>query len=200
MNQFALIPDVSSSIHIIVSLPYIRIGTSKVSCKSLAHQSCKPLALTRDLLTPDTLLPLAAFLLHSTSSVPDLSRAHPKYLNSTHVLATSYLRESHTPVPPLHSTSSPCFYLHWLSDLFPYTSTKLPTTALRSSSDLPHKTNSSPYKSPGNPNSLLSFPSSFLPTSLLHPYMHLTGKGTPLSFRTMILNHSLYPPFTLTQA
>ena len=67
-------------------------------------------SITRDLLAPDSLLPLAAFLLHSASSVPDSSRTHPKYLNSTHIQATSYIRESHTSVPPfrplLHTNKS----------------------------------------------------------------------------------------------
>ena len=77
----ALILDLSS-FHNIVSLPYVRTGTSKVSCKNLAHSSCKPLTLTRDLIAPLILLPLSAFLRHSASSEPDSSRTHPKYLSS----------------------------------------------------------------------------------------------------------------------
>ena len=53
-----------------------------VSCKTLAHSSCKPLALTRDLMAPATLLTLATFLLHSARSVHDSSKTHPKHSNS----------------------------------------------------------------------------------------------------------------------
>ena len=50
--------------------------------KGSSNDSCKLLALTRDLIAPSTLLPLATFLLHSASSVSDSSKTHPKYLNS----------------------------------------------------------------------------------------------------------------------
>ena len=46
----ALILNLSFSFHIIASLAYIRTGTSNDSCKTLAHSSCKLLALTRDLI------------------------------------------------------------------------------------------------------------------------------------------------------
>ena len=73
----ALILNLSLSFHNIVSLPYIRRGTSNVSCKTLAHSSCKSLALTRDLMAPQTLLPFTTFLLHST--LPRLYQIHPKH-------------------------------------------------------------------------------------------------------------------------
>ena len=69
-------PYLSSQVlHIIVSLLYVRTGTSNDSC-------CRLLALTRDLIAPATFLPLATFLLHSASSIPDSSKTHPNYLNS----------------------------------------------------------------------------------------------------------------------
>ena len=77
----ALTPELSFSFHNIVCLPYIITDTSNVSSKTQAHLSCKSLTLTRDLLAPATLLPLATFLHHSAPSVPDSSKTHPNYLN-----------------------------------------------------------------------------------------------------------------------
>ena len=62
----ALIFDLYFSFHIIVSMPYIRIRTIDVSFKTLTHSSYKFLALTKDLMTLATLLPLTTFLLHTT--------------------------------------------------------------------------------------------------------------------------------------
>ena len=70
------------SFHIIVSLPCIRTGMSNDWCKTIAHSSCKPLALTKDLIEPATFLPHATFLRHYASSALDSSKTHPKYLNS----------------------------------------------------------------------------------------------------------------------
>ena len=69
----ALIIELSFSFHIIVSIVYIRTGTSNISCKTLAHSSCRLLTLTRDLITPATFLPLVTFLWYCCSSVPDSS-------------------------------------------------------------------------------------------------------------------------------
>ena len=62
-----LILNISSSFHNIFSLPY---KSSYKQC-FMQYSSCKSLALTWDLMAPTTLLPLATFLLHSASSVPD---------------------------------------------------------------------------------------------------------------------------------
>ena len=77
-----LIQDLSFFFHNIVSLPYIKTGTSNVSCKTLVHSSCKSLALTRDQMAPAYLLPLVTFLPNSAASVPYSFKTHPKYLNS----------------------------------------------------------------------------------------------------------------------
>ena len=72
--------DLSFSLHIIVSLPYISTGTSNYSFKILSHFSCKPIALTKDLLAPATLLSLSSFLWHSLIS--NWCSKHHKHFNS----------------------------------------------------------------------------------------------------------------------
>ena len=67
----ALILDLSFNLYINVSLPYDRTGTSNPLCSPLAHSSCIPLALTKELITPASFLPLVTFLRHSAISVPD---------------------------------------------------------------------------------------------------------------------------------
>ena len=94
--------DFSFFLHIIVSLPYIRTGTSNDPCKTLAHSCCKLLALTRYIIAPASLLPLPTFLLLFASSVSDSSRTHPKYLNSeTCSKSIPSTQTSHYNPPPL---------------------------------------------------------------------------------------------------
>ena len=47
----------------------------KVLCKNLAHSSCRPLTITKDLIAISSYLPPSSFS-------HDLSKTHPKYLNS----------------------------------------------------------------------------------------------------------------------
>ena len=77
----AQILDLSFSLHIIISLSYVKTGTNNDSCKTLAHSSCKLLALNRALIVPATLLSLATFLLHS-ASLPHMYPIHPKHIPS----------------------------------------------------------------------------------------------------------------------
>ena len=62
-------------LYIIVSLPYVRTGTSNDSCKTVAHSSYKPLALTRDLIgqQPSSHSP------PSYDTMPHMSLIRPKH-------------------------------------------------------------------------------------------------------------------------
>ena len=153
--------------------------------KTLIHSSCKSLALTRDLMATATLLPLATCLLHSAPSVPDSPKTHPKYINSETCSKWIPSTWPHTLIPPLHSVSSPCSYLHWLSVLFSYAPQKnclaitlrSPPTHYREPSHL-HTTGQAISIISHPPGiSLLSFPSLFSPLSVLHPYIHWKAKG-----------------------
>ena len=148
-------------------------------------QDSNPLKLQppRDWMAPTTLLPLATFLLHSASSVPNLSLRHA--LNKFH------LREPHIPIP-LFSTITLLLHALSFSPLLLHTSTNHPTITLRSSSK------SSAYKRLGNP----ILQKAHSPPSSLHPYINWKAKGTwytpPCLTPLSILNP--HPHFILTQA
>ena len=130
----------------------------------LAHSSCKPLALTKDLIAPAFLLQLATFLQHTASSLPDSSKMQHKYLNSdTHSNHFPSTRTSDS--NPSSQFSNITFILpaSTFRPLLLHTSTKSPTTALRSSST--HHTKPSHSHTRGQVISTLSPPP--------HPYFHL---------------------------
>ena len=162
----------------------------------LAHSNCKSLALIRSLMAPVTLLILATFLLHSVPSIPDLSKTHPKYLNSetcSKQIPFTWISYSNHSSP----FSTITLFLPPLnfSPLLLYTSTNYPTFILRSSSNTPHR--SFAYKRPGN---LYSLPSSQNLIPLLPIYIHWITKGTWYTLpHPTILNHLVSPLFTLTQ-
>ena len=167
------------SYHIHISLPHIRTGTSNVSCKTLAHSRCKSLALTRGLIAPVTLFPLATFLLHSAPSVPDSFKPHPKYLNSK--ICSKRVLYTLTP----HTNLSSPFSIITL--LLPALIFPSPSTYLnKSSNHLPQfLLQLTTYKRPDNLHSLPSssnfiplLPSPSSPPSSLDPCIHLTAKGT----------------------
>ena len=101
-------PNPLSSSLIIILLPYIRTDTSNDSFKTPAHSSYKPLTLARVLIAPGTLFPLATFLQHSASSVPDSLKTYLKYLNSeTCSNRIPSMQTSHS-----KTSLSLCSYLH----------------------------------------------------------------------------------------
>ena len=110
-----------SSLYIIASLPYKRTGMSNASCSTLTHVSCRSLALTRDLKTPTTLLPLPTFQRYSATYVPDSSKTQTKYLNldigSNPIPSTITSHSNYSP----YLMVLPCSYLHRLSDYYSYT-------------------------------------------------------------------------------
>ena len=67
-----------NSCHIIVSLAYIRTDTIHVSCKTLAHFSCRTPALTRDLIAQSF---LSIQHHHLALNYFDLQNSRPTHLN-----------------------------------------------------------------------------------------------------------------------
>ena len=121
-------------------------------------------------------LPLTA------SSKPDLSKTHPKYLKSdTCFICIPSMWTSHFNPSSLFNTTLLLSALAFKA-LFLHTPTTHPTIAVRSFSDLPHKTKSSAYKRPDNLYSILSSrnlsssPYPLLLLSSLHPYTHWRAK------------------------
>ena len=114
-----------------------------------------------------------------TSSVPDSSKTHPRYLNSKPcfnlILST---QTSHYNLSSPFSTITLVLPALSFRPLTLHPSTKHPTIALRSSSDSPHKNKLSAYNRSGNLHSFPSSPSPSLSPSSLHPYIHLKSKGT----------------------
>ena len=112
----------------------------------LAYSSCKSLALTRDLMAPATLLPIATFLLHFAPSVPALYKIYPKYLNwetySKRILSTW---TSHSNPSSPFSTRSPYSFLDWLSVLSFYTFQQIAPFIPASSKTFPKYLNSETY-------------------------------------------------------
>ena len=166
----------------------------------LAHTIYKFPALTRDLMAPATLLLLATFIL------PHLYLLHPKHIPNIWIwiqaLNEPHLPEPHALITPLHSLPSPFSYLHWLSVLSFFTPQQ--TLPPLPPSPPTHHTEPNHLHTRGQVISILFCPSHphFL---LFHHCIHVYFKSqrglmqpylTPLSIR----NHSLTPPFTLTQA
>ena len=182
----ALILDLSFSFHNIVSLPYIRVDTNNVSCKTLAYSRCKLLTLIRDLMAPrqpSSHLPPSYYTL---SHLYLIHPKHLKYLNSETCSNLICLPKIHSNPSSPFSTITLLLTALTFKSLLLYISTKHPTTVLRSSSYLLHKTISSVYKRLDNLFSLLtppeillsSFPFPFIPLSSLHPYIYWRVKGT----------------------
>ena len=169
-----------------------------MTCRTIPHSRWKPLSLTRlnSYCNPLPTWPFPTHCLIYTWFIQNTSQI----LKFQHIQWHSI----YTPIPPLHSVLSPCYYLHWLSDLFFYTPQQnflplpygLPPT---------HQTiNSSAYKRPGTlPSSRNLTPIFPIPifTSFItvHYIRTLKNQGnliqpclTPLAN----LRHSLMPPFT----
>ena len=121
---------------ITVSLPYIRIGTNNVSCKTVYTLQLQTFSINRDLTTPSTFLSFTTFQRHSASSVPDSYKAQAEYLNTN-----TY--SSHIPSPQT-SSSSPFNAITLLlfalafRPLLLHTSVNRPTIAIGYFSYSPH--------------------------------------------------------------
>ena len=120
--------------------------------RKTGEKGCSHLALTRDLIASATFLPLATFLFPMTlgNVCTWFIQNIPQILKLTLAPITPHPHASHTPIPPSHLTPSPCFYLHWLTDLFSYAPTNHPTIIFKPFSDLQHRIKSFAYKRPGN--------------------------------------------------
>ena len=158
----ALILDLSS-FHTIVSLPFSRTGPS-----TIAHQCYKHLTLTRVPIALATFLPL------STICTPHSNRVISTRITYWFQLDTiTFLLFTLTFKPLLH------------------TSTKRHTITFRSSSDLPHKTNSlhtrgQAVSTLSRPPKISIPPSPFLLLSLLLPYVEKPrGHDTTSSHTTI---------------